>query len=63
MTRGFRLAAIGWVQSVIADAGQREILFELSVARTRLAEAGAARGELLALDKAISNLLRMWAQL
>lgn len=63
VTRGFRLAAIGWVQSVIADAGQREILFELSVARTRLAEAGAARGELLALDKAISNLLRMWAQL
>ncbi len=63
VTRGIRLAAVGWVQSVIADAGQRELLFELSVARTRFAEAGAANGELLALDKAISNLLRMWAQL
>ncbi len=63
VTRGVRLAAVGWVQSVIADAGQRELLFELSVARTRLAEAGAARGELLALDKTVSNLLRMWAQL
>lgn len=62
VTRGVRLAAVGWVQSAIADAGQREILFELSVARTRLAEAGAARGELLRLDKAVSNLLRMWAQ-
>lgn len=60
---GVRFAAVGWVQSVIADAGQRELLFELSVARTRLAEAGVAREELLRLDKAISNLLRMWAQL
>jgi PKHD-type hydroxylase len=56
------LAAIGWVQSAIADAAQRELLFDLSVARTHLAEAGAARGALLALDKSISNLLRMWVR-
>lgn len=62
VTQGARLAAVGWVQSYIADAGQREILFDLSVARSRLAQAGAARAELLALDKAISNLLRMWAR-
>jgi PKHD-type hydroxylase len=58
--RGVRLAAIGWVQSFVADASQREVLFDLSVARTRLAEAGVARDELLRLDKAVSNLLRMW---
>jgi len=62
VTRGARLAAVGWIQSAVADAGQREILFDLSVTRARLAEAGAARAELLALDKSISNLLRMWAQ-
>lgn len=62
VARGVRLAAVGWVQSRVADAGQREVLFDLSVARTRLAEAGAAREELLRLDKSISNLLRMWAR-
>lgn len=63
VTHGTRIAAVGWVQSTIADAGQREILFDLSVARTRLVEAGGAREEVLRLDKSISNLLRMWAKL
>jgi PKHD-type hydroxylase len=62
VTSGARLAAVGWVQSFIADAGQRELLFDLSVTRSRLAGAGVAREELLNLDKAISNLLRMWAR-
>ena len=62
VTRGAREAAVGWVQSTVADAGQRELLFDLAVARARLGEAGAAREEMLRLDKSISNLLRMWAQ-
>jgi PKHD-type hydroxylase len=62
VTRGARLAAVGWVESFVADAGRREILFDLSVARERLAGAGAPREEVLRLDKAISNLLRMWAR-
>jgi PKHD-type hydroxylase len=62
VTSGARLAAVGWLQSHIADAAQRELLFDLSIARARLAEAGAQREELLRLDKSISNLLRMWAR-
>ena len=62
VTRGVRLAAVGWIESFIPDAPQRELLFDLSVARARLAEAGVAREELLRLDKSISNLLRMWAR-
>ena len=62
VTRGTRLAAVGWVQSLIADANQRELLFDLATARARLVKAGIAREELLALDKAMSNLLRMWAR-
>lgn len=62
VTRGARLAAVGWLESFVADAGQRETLFDLSVTRARLAEAGVAREELLRLDKSISNLLRMWAR-
>ena len=62
VTQGVRLAAVGWVQSLIGDAAQREILFDLSLTRMRLAEAGAPREEMLRLDKSISNLLRMWAR-
>lgn len=62
VTRGVRLAAVGWVQSYIADPGQRELLFDLSVTRSRLAQAGVAREDLLPLDKSISNLMRMWAR-
>jgi PKHD-type hydroxylase len=62
VTRGVRLAAVGWVESYVADAARREILFDLSIARARLAETGGAREELLRLDKSISNLLRMWAR-
>jgi len=62
VTRGVRLAAVGWIESYVADAAQRETLFDLSIARSRLAQIGVDREELLRLDKSISNLLRMWAR-
>jgi PKHD-type hydroxylase len=62
VTSGVRLAAVGWVQSLAPEAERRDILFELSLARARLSQAGVAREELLRLDKAISNLLRLWAR-
>lgn len=62
VTNGVRLAAVGWIQSFISDPVQRETLFDLSVARSRLSGAGVAREELLRLDKSIANLLRMWAR-
>lgn len=62
VSRGVRLAAVGWIESFVPDAAQRELLFDLSITRTRLAEAGAPREDLLRLDKSISNLLRMWAR-
>ncbi|MBN8606014.1 MAG: Fe2+-dependent dioxygenase [Caulobacterales bacterium] len=62
VTRGARIAAVGWIQSYVAEAAQREILFDLSVARARFSEAGAPREQVLLMDKSISNLLRMWAR-
>lgn len=56
VTAGERLAAVGWIQSRIGRADQREILFDLHQVR-----AGQADGEgRLLLDKAIGNLLRLW---
>ncbi|MEJ0060154.1 MAG: Fe2+-dependent dioxygenase [Terricaulis sp.] len=59
---GERLAAVGWVQSLVPETERREVLFDLSLARARLNEAGLAREEVLRLDKAVSNLLRLWAR-
>lgn len=62
VTRGARLACVGWVQSYVADVAQREVLFDLAMLRARMSDAGLARDEVLRLDKSISNLLRMWAR-
>jgi PKHD-type hydroxylase len=62
VTQGARLACVGWIESRVRDAAAREVLFDLTVARANLAAAGAAREDLLLLDKARSNLLRMWAE-
>lgn len=62
VTRGERLAVVGWVQSLIRDPGQREILFDLDQAvETCFATEGKTpQFDLLA--KTRSNLLRMWAE-
>jgi len=56
VTAGERLAAVGWIQSLIRRADQRELLFDLGRVR-RAAAAGESR---LLLDKSIGALLRMW---
>lgn len=62
VTRGERLAVVGWVQSLIRDGSQREILFDLdqSVEATFAAEGKSPQFDRLA--KTRSNLLRMWAE-
>ena len=62
VTSGVRCAAVGWAESFIADSAQREILFDLSVTRARLADSGASKEDLLRIDKTVSNLLRLWAR-
>src|SRR5262245_14430833 len=60
VTRGERLAAVGWVRSFVRDAARRELLFDLETARRRLfdREGKTAEGDLLA--RCAANLLRMW---
>ena len=58
VTGGMRLACVGWVQSQVRRADQRDLLFELERARDDLPE-GDPR---LRLDNAIGNLLRMWGE-
>jgi PKHD-type hydroxylase len=63
VTRGERIVCVGWIESLIADPAQRELLFDLENLRTALRLALPSQSaELLTLDKTIANLLRMWAR-
>lgn len=63
VTRGTRIVCIGWIESLVADAAQREMLFDLENLRTSLRAALPGHSaELLTLDKTVANLLRMWAR-
>jgi PKHD-type hydroxylase len=59
---GVRWAAVGWVESLVPGAAERELLFQLDKTRAQLAEAGAEESALLRLDQAVSNLMRLWAR-
>jgi len=62
VTRGERLAIVGWVTSWVKHPAEREILFDLDEA---LAEIHAASGKTPLFDrlaKTRSNLLRIWAE-
>jgi PKHD-type hydroxylase len=62
VTRGARLAAFFWVQSLIRDDSRRQLLFELDTAIQRLTQSGADAAALLQLTGVYHNLLRQWAE-
>ena len=63
VTRGARTAAILWLQSMVRDAGQRALLFDLDQSIQSLTrERPPADPELLRLSGVYHNLLRMWAE-
>ena len=63
VTRGVRLAAFFWVQSMVRDDGARTLLFELDASIRGLTRAGADREALLRLTGCYHNLIRRWADL
>ena len=63
VTAGERIACVGWIESLIPDLAQRELLFDLENLRTSLRQTlASSSAELLMLDKTIANLLRMWGR-
>ena len=61
VTRGARVVVVGWITSLVRDAAQREILFDLWRAAMS-AEAAGDVDQVQLLSKSRSNLLRMWAE-
>ena len=62
VTRGARVAAFFWVQSMVRDDGQRRMLFEMDAAIERLRTGGADTEAVLQLTGVYHNLLRRWAE-
>jgi PKHD-type hydroxylase len=62
VTRGQRLAAVGWARSFIRDAAQRELLFDLDTARRRIFAREGKTAEFDLISKSAANLMRMWVE-
>ena len=63
ITRGERLAAIVWLQSMVRDAGQRELLYQLDQARNQLLTDKPDAPETKQVDRSYVNLVRMWSDI
>ncbi len=63
VTRGARLAAFTWIQSLVRDDGERGLLFEIDTAIQRLPVAEETAASRLQLTNVYHNLLRRWADL
>ena len=62
VTRGERLAAVGWAQSQVRDPARREVLFDLDTARRQMFDAQGKTEQFDAISKSLANLMRMWAE-
>jgi PKHD-type hydroxylase len=62
VTAGTRLVALSWVQSLVRDPAQRQILYDMQLSIERLGAAGADEDDVLRLSHCRQNLLRMWAE-
>jgi PKHD-type hydroxylase len=62
VTRGTRLVAVSWVQSLVRSADDREILFDLDMARRAIFEQHGKTREFDLIAKSYANLLRKWSE-
>ena len=63
VTRGERLVAVTWVQSLVRDPSQRELLYGLNLAREKLLQNAPEAEETAQVNAAYLNLIRMWSDL
>jgi PKHD-type hydroxylase len=61
VTRGERLAAVTWIQSMVQDPAKRAILYDLAVVAHALLGAAPNSPQTHTLNQTRANLVRMWA--
>lgn len=62
VSKGTRLAVVGWIESLLRDPAQRDLLMDLDAAIAQEDANNADAAQLARLQRTRSNLLRMWAQ-
>jgi len=62
VTEGVRLVAVAWVQSLVREPSEREILFDLDTARRAIFTKQGKTIEFDLISKSHANLLRKWAE-
>ncbi|MGD2159715.1 MAG: Fe2+-dependent dioxygenase [Gammaproteobacteria bacterium] len=62
VTRGERIVAVTWLQSMVRDPSQRELLYRLSQARDILLDKSKGEQETELVSNAYINLVRMWSE-
>lgn len=62
VTRGERLVAVTWAQSMVRDPARRELLYTLNRARERLVRERPDAEETRQVDVSYVNLVRMWCE-
>mgnify|MGYP001579752047 CR=1 FL=1 len=63
VTRGERLVAVTWVQSLVRDPARRELLYELNQVRERLLKEAPEAEDTTHINAVYVNLVRMWSEL
>ncbi|MCK5895895.1 MAG: Fe2+-dependent dioxygenase [Cocleimonas sp.] len=62
VTQGVRLVAVTWAQSLVKSTEQRELLYELSMARDTLIDERPTSSEAQQVSRTYANLVRMWSE-
>jgi PKHD-type hydroxylase len=63
VTRGERLVAVSWIQSLVRDPDKRALLHELNLAREKLLHEKPDTEETIRVNHSYINLVRMWSEL
>ena len=63
ITRGERIVAVSWIQSMVRDPDKRALLHELNQAREKLLHDNPDAEETSRVNHAYINLVRMWSEI
>jgi len=63
VTRGERLVAVSWIQSLVREAEKRALLHEMNLARETLLQEQPDAGVTARVNHSYINLVRMWSEI
>jgi PKHD-type hydroxylase len=63
VTRGERLVAVSWIQSLVQEPGRRALLHDLNQAREKLLREKPDADETRQVNQSYINLVRMWSEI